>query len=177
MRRARRGERRASSAHASLAGAALASPVLANGRLISVAADGTIEGLLSGTNLAPETPVLNETARPLDAGDVTLRWLAVQDADGETPSYELRIDADGEVLSDWQQQIFLGAGVTSTEITATLTAGVTYTSRCGPATDTARCRAGRRPRRSRSRSSRRSRWATCRSPACGRRWTRPSRVT
>jgi outer membrane protein assembly factor BamB len=114
-------------AHASLAGAALASPVLANGRLISVATDGTIEGLLSATNLAPKTPVLNKTARPLDAGDVTLRWLAVQDADGETPSYELRIDADGEVLSDWQQQIFLGAGVTSTEITATLTPDVTYT--------------------------------------------------
>jgi outer membrane protein assembly factor BamB len=114
-------------AHATLAGAALASPVLANGRLISVAADGTIEGLLSGTNLAPATPVLNKTARPLDAGDVTLRWLAAQDADGETPSYELRIDSDGEVLSDWQQQIFLGTGVTSTDITATLTSGVTYT--------------------------------------------------
>jgi MYXO-CTERM domain-containing protein len=114
-------------ARATLAGAALASPVLANGRLLSVAADGTLEGLLSGTNLAPTTPVLGKTARPLDAGDVTLRWLAARDADGETPSYELRIDDDGEVLSDWQQQIFLGAGVTSTAITATLSPGVTYT--------------------------------------------------
>ena len=100
--------------------------MLANGRLISVATDGTIEGLLSGANRAPATPVLSTTARPLDAGDVTLRWLAAQDADGEAPSYELRIDSDGEVLTTWQQQIFLGVGTTSTEVTATLTPGVTY---------------------------------------------------
>ena len=43
-------------AQATLAGATLASPVLANGRLISVATDGTIEGLLSGANQAPATP-------------------------------------------------------------------------------------------------------------------------
>jgi outer membrane protein assembly factor BamB len=114
-------------AHAALAGAALASPVVANGRLISVAADGTVDGLLSGANQAPATPLLGKTSRPLDSADVQLRWLAAQDADGEVPSYELRIDADGEVLQSWQQQIFLPAGATSTEITATLTPGTTYT--------------------------------------------------
>ena len=44
---------------------------------------------------------------------MTLRWLPAADPDAELPSYEIRIDTDGELLETWQQQIYVGAGVTS----------------------------------------------------------------
>ncbi len=109
------------------AGATLASPVVANGRLINAATNGVTEGLLSSVNHPPSAPVLAANPRPLDAADVRLRWLPGTDPDGELPGYELRIDADGEVLQSWQQQIVLSAGVTSTTIAGSLSPGVTYT--------------------------------------------------
>ena len=110
-----------------VAGRALASPVMANGRLISVAENGTIEGHLSSVNHPPTAPVLAANPRPLDAADVTLRWSAAMDLDGEQPTYELRIDSDGELLESYAQQIFPGQGVTSVAVTAPLAPGVTYT--------------------------------------------------
>jgi len=109
-----------------VAGASLASPVVANGRLITIAMNGITQGLTSSTNRAPEAPIPAESARPLDAGDVTLRWMAASDPEGEVPSYELRIDADGELLESWQQQILLGAGQVSARITTPLQDGVRY---------------------------------------------------
>jgi outer membrane protein assembly factor BamB len=109
-----------------VAGAALASPVFANGRLISVATNGSVEGLASSVNHAPSSPTLAGNAHPLDAAEVTLRWLPAADPDAELPSYEVRIDADGEVLESWQHQLFVGSGVTSLALTVPLTAGVTY---------------------------------------------------
>ena len=51
------------------AGRALASPVLANGRLITVAENGTVEGRLSGVNHPPSAPVLAPNPNALDATD------------------------------------------------------------------------------------------------------------
>jgi outer membrane protein assembly factor BamB len=110
-----------------VAGRALASPVMANGRLITIAENGTIEARLSSVNHPPTAPVLAANPRPLDAADVTLRWSAAMDLDGEQPTYELRIDSDGEVLESYAQQIFPGQSVTSLAVTAPLASGVTYT--------------------------------------------------
>ena len=110
-----------------VAGAALASPVLANGRLITVASNGAIEGLGSSANHPPTAPILTGYGRPLDVSEVTLRWLPAVDPDAELASYEIRIDSDGEVLETWQQQLFVGPGTTSLAITAPLTVGSAYT--------------------------------------------------
>ncbi len=110
-----------------VAGRALASPVMANGRIITVAENGTVEGQLSSVNHPPTAPVLAANPRPLDAADVTLHWSAAMDPDGEQPTYEVRIDSDGEVLESYAQQIFPGQGVTSLAVTAPLAPGVTYT--------------------------------------------------
>jgi outer membrane protein assembly factor BamB len=108
-------------------GRALASPVMANGRIITVAEDGTVEGQLSSVNHPPTAPVLAANPRPLDAADVTLHWSAAMDLDGEQVTYELRIDSDGEVLESYAQQIFPGQGATSVAVTAPMMPGVTYT--------------------------------------------------
>ena len=92
-------------------GRALASPVMTNGRLITVAENGTVEGRLSGVNHPPTAPVLAANPRPLDAADVTLRWAPSMDLDGEQPTYELRLDADGEVLMSYAQQNLPRPGV------------------------------------------------------------------
>ena len=110
-----------------VAGRALASPVMANGRIITVAENGTVEGQLSSVNHPPTAPVLAANPRPLDAADVSLHWSPAMDLDGEQPTYELRIDSDGEVLESYAQQIFPGQGVTSQALTAPLAPGVTYT--------------------------------------------------
>ena len=110
-----------------VAGRALASPVMANGRLITVAENGTIEAQLSSVNHPPTAPVLAANPRPLDLADVTLHWSAAMDLDGEQATYELRIDSDGELLESYAQQIFPGQGVTSLAVTAPLAPGVTYT--------------------------------------------------
>ncbi len=111
----------------SVAGRALASPVVANGRLITVAESGVVEGQLSSVNHPPTAPILAANVRPFDSADVTLRWLPAVDPDAELPTYELRIDADGEVLQSFQQQLFPAQGATSMQVVAPLTAGVTYT--------------------------------------------------
>ncbi|HVZ87141.1 MAG TPA: PQQ-binding-like beta-propeller repeat protein [Polyangia bacterium] len=110
-----------------VAGRALASPVMANGRIITVAENGAVEGQLSSVNHPPAAPVLAASTYPLDSADITLRWLAATDPDAELPTYELRIDSDGEVLQSYAQQIFLGAGVTSTAVVGSFTPGTTYT--------------------------------------------------
>ena len=101
--------------------------MLANGRLITATIAGAIEGVASSVNHAPSAPVSAANPRPIDSADVTLRWLPAVDADAELPTYEIRIDSDGELLESWQQQIFVSQGVTSLHITAPLTEGVTYT--------------------------------------------------
>ncbi len=110
-----------------VAGRALASPVMANGRVVTAAENGTVEAQLSSVNHPPTAPVLAANPRPLDAADVSLHWSAAMDLDGEQPTYELRIDSDGEVLESYAQQIFPGQGVTSLVVTAPLAPGVTYT--------------------------------------------------
>jgi hypothetical protein len=110
-----------------VAGRALASPVVANGRLITVAESGVVEGRLSSVNHPPSAPILAANPHPFDSADVTLRWLPAVDPDAELPAYELRIDSDGEVLQTFQQQLFPAQGATSMPVIAQLTAGVTYT--------------------------------------------------
>jgi PQQ-like domain len=111
-----------------VAGRTLASPVMTNGRLITVAENGTIEGRLSSVNHPPTAPVLAANPRPLDAADVTLHWAASMDLDGEQSTYELRIDSDGEVLMSYAQQIFPEQGATSVAVVAPLMPGTTYTA-------------------------------------------------
>jgi len=110
-----------------VAGRALASPVMVNGRIITVAESNVVEGRLSSVNHPPTAPVLAASPRPLDLADVKLHWAAAMDLDGEQATYELRIDSDGEVLESYAQQIFPGQGVTSLAVTAPLAPGVTYT--------------------------------------------------
>jgi outer membrane protein assembly factor BamB len=107
-------------------GAALASPVLANGRLITATIAGAVEGLASSINHAPAAPVASANARPIDSADVTLRWLPAADPDAEQPSYEVRIDTDGELLESWQQQVHVAVGATSLKLTTPLVDGVKY---------------------------------------------------
>jgi outer membrane protein assembly factor BamB len=110
-----------------VSGPTLASPVVANGMLITTAFNGSTEALVSSLNHAPAAPIPADSTRPMDAAETpSLRWLPATDADAEQASYELRIDTDGEVLESWAQQILLGPGVTSTTLTSTLTPGVTY---------------------------------------------------
>jgi hypothetical protein len=71
--------------------------------------------------------VLAGTPHTLDAADVTLRWLPATDPDAELPTYEVRIDSDGEVLQSYTQQLFPGEGATSAAVAGPLTAGVVYT--------------------------------------------------
>lgn len=110
-----------------VAGPALASPALANGRLVTASFSGVVEGRLSGVNHPPAAPILAGNPNALDAADVTLRWLPAVDPDAELPTYELRIDTDGEVLQSYSQQVFPAQGATSMAIVAPLAAGVTYT--------------------------------------------------
>jgi outer membrane protein assembly factor BamB/chitodextrinase len=113
-------------ARQAVAGPALASPVVANGRLITASMGGVCEAMLSSVNHPPAAPIPAGNPAPADAGVVTLRWLPAPDPDAELPSYEVRIDTDGEVLQSWQQQVFAAAGVTSAAISG-LSPGVTYT--------------------------------------------------
>ncbi|MES1164338.1 MAG: fibronectin type III domain-containing protein, partial [Verrucomicrobiota bacterium] len=108
-------------------GPALASPVMANGRLITAAFAGVLEGQGSTANHPPAAPVLAGNPNTLDAADVTLRWLPATDPDAETPTYEVRIDTDGEVLQSYTQQLFPGQGATSVAVAPPLTEGVVYT--------------------------------------------------
>jgi outer membrane protein assembly factor BamB len=111
----------------SVAGPALASPVVANGRLITASFGGVVEGWLSAVNHPPAAPVPAANPAPLDASDVELHWLPATDPDAELPAYELRVDSDGEVLQSYAQRILLDPGTTSAHLTAPLSAGVTYT--------------------------------------------------
>jgi outer membrane protein assembly factor BamB len=110
-----------------VAGRALASPLVANGRLITVAESGVVEGQLSSVNHPPAAPILAGFPRPLDGADVTLRWSPALDPDAEQSTYELRIDTDGEILQSYQQQLFPAQGATSVQVPGPLAAGVTYT--------------------------------------------------
>ena len=132
-----------------VAGPALASPVVANGRLYVVAMSGTAEALSSSANHPPAAAIPAAEPRPLDAASVTLRWLPALDPDAELPAYELRIDSDGELLESWDQQLMLPAGTTSTAITAALRPGSTYTFASVPGTAAEPSPRGRLPRRSR----------------------------
>lgn len=111
----------------STAGPALASPVMANGRLIVASFSGAVEGYGSAVNHPPAAPILASNPNPLDASDVELRWLPAADADAELPAYELRLDNDGEVLQSYAQRVLLRPGTTSTSLSAPLIPGVTYT--------------------------------------------------
>jgi hypothetical protein len=125
-------------------------PCCANGRLITATIAGAIEALASSVNHAPSAPIAAPAARPFDRTEVTLRWLPAADPDAELPTYEVRIDDDGELLQDWQQQVHVGAGVTSAA--ADDAAGrrrEVLVRGARAATRAARCRAGRRWRRSR----------------------------
>ena len=110
-----------------VAGPALASPVMANGRLITAAFSGAVEGQASTANHPPSAPVLAGNPNTLDAADVTLRWLPATDPDAEMPAYEVRLDSDGEVLQSYTQQLFPGQGATSVALAPPLAEGVVYT--------------------------------------------------
>ncbi len=117
----------ADQADVTTAGRALASPVVANGRLITVAETGVVEARLSDVNHPPDAPLVASSPQPLDAAAVTLRWSAAMDADGDQPSYEVRVDTDGEVLQSWARRLVTRAGETSAALAGPWTQGTTYT--------------------------------------------------
>jgi len=110
-----------------VAGPALASPVLANGRLYTTTMNGTTQAFQSTVNHAPAAPAVAQYADSIDLATGSLSWSAAVDADGESAGYEVRIDADGELLEDWQEQLFVNAGMISAGVPASLVPGVTYT--------------------------------------------------
>jgi outer membrane protein assembly factor BamB len=110
----------------SLAGPALASPVMANGRLFSASVGGALDALLSSVNHPPTAPVPVSPVVPVDAFDVTLHWQPATDPDGEAASYELRVDRDGEVLQSWEQSVTVPAGAVSAHLDAPLEPGASY---------------------------------------------------
>ena len=112
--------------HGALAGPALASPVLANGRLFSASVGGALDALLSSVNHPPTAPVPVSPIVPVDAFDVTLHWQPATDPDGEAASYELRVDRDGEVLQSWEQSVTVPAGAVSAHLDAPLEPGASY---------------------------------------------------
>lgn len=113
--------------HYALAGAALASPALANGRLYTTAINGTTQAFASTSNHAPAAPVPANYTVAIDLSNPMLGWSAAVDPDGETTSYELRIDADGEILESWLQETQVSSGMTSARLAPQIVPGPTYT--------------------------------------------------
>ncbi|HEX4406298.1 MAG TPA: PQQ-binding-like beta-propeller repeat protein [Polyangia bacterium] len=109
-----------------LAGPALASPVLANGRLFSASVGGALDAFLSSVNHPPDAPAPISPGVPVDAFDVTLHWQPSIDPDGEASSYELRIDRDGEVLQSWEQSVTVSAGAVSAHLDVPLAPDASY---------------------------------------------------
>jgi len=97
---------------ASQAGPSLASPLMANGRIISVSVSGDVTGTLSSTNRPPSPPAptrATSTQPPLSV----LRWASALDPDGDSPSYEVRVGRDGAVggiFEDWERALETPAG-------------------------------------------------------------------
>lgn len=96
----------------SQAGPSLASPLMANGRIISVSVSGDVTGALSSTNRPPSPPAptrATSTQPPLSV----LRWASALDLDGDLLSYEVRVGRDGAlggILEDWERALETPAG-------------------------------------------------------------------
>ena len=83
------------------------SPVFANGRLFVATDAGILESFVSSTNEAPVPAILGMSPASGEnvSGRVTLRWGAAFDHEGEVLRYQVRLDDDGEVLHDWDEEI------------------------------------------------------------------------
>jgi outer membrane protein assembly factor BamB len=110
-----------------LSGPSRGSPLLANGRLVIGTDAGVIHSFQSHANAAPAAPAALMGAPEVDAVGVTLRWSAAIDPEGERPSYEVRLDDDGEVLHDADLRVLTGAGQLSLVVPAPLAPGRVYT--------------------------------------------------
>src|SRR5205814_3263672 len=109
-----------------LSGPTRGSPVLANGRLVIGTDAGVIHSFRSGANGAPAAPGLALTG-DVDASAVVLRWSAAADPEGERPSYEVRLDDDGEILHDADVRVVTAPGQLALEVPASLAPGRLYT--------------------------------------------------
>ena len=96
-----------------VAGPALASPVVANGMLIATAFNGITEALSSGVNHAPAAPSQPRAPVPSTPRSHGPAWLPATDADAEQPSYELRSTATVRFCRAGTSRSS-GPGVTST---------------------------------------------------------------
>ncbi len=82
----------------------LASPVVANARLLALSRPGTLHAF-QGANAPPGAPAgLSPDGVDLDAAPPSLSWSAAE------PEYAVRLDDDGEVLADWDFEAVVSGG-------------------------------------------------------------------
>jgi outer membrane protein assembly factor BamB len=111
-----------------VSGASRSSPVFANGRLIVATDRGTIHSLLSRSNrppVAPERSLSPADGSEVDRAPTELAWGSAPDPDADPVRYQIRLDDDGEVLRDWDQEL-TNLGQTSVRL-APLEPGKAYT--------------------------------------------------
>jgi hypothetical protein len=117
-----------------LDGDILSSPSIANGRLFIATMAGTLYAFAGDTG--SPTPANRPPAAPaggfnpsgfinITDNTPTLSWAASADPEGDPVSYLVRADDDGEVLRDWDFELFVdnsagGAPVTSAGIVAAI---------------------------------------------------------
>ncbi len=102
---------------APLSGPTRGSPVFANGQLVVATDAGTLHAFASSSNLPPGVSTggfLPSSGSTVDAQSIVLGWAAPSDPDGDTLTYQVRYDNDGEILHTWQKEL------TTTSTTAAL---------------------------------------------------------
>jgi hypothetical protein len=77
----------------------LASPVLANGRLLALSSAGTLHAF-QGANVPPDVSALAPDAAEFDDTPPTLSWTPSEPG----CSFVVRLDDDGEILLDWDYE-------------------------------------------------------------------------
>jgi len=102
-----------------------ASPVLANGRSFVATTAGTLHSWASRGNLPPGAPALTDGAtRAVNNVAPVVHWAGAMDPEGQTVTYQARLDSDGEILESWAYTITTGD--TTWRVAANLELGKTY---------------------------------------------------
>jgi len=113
---------------AALSGPSRAPLTVANAHLFVATDAGVVHAFRSEINYPPAAPFgLSPAAgRPLNLARPVLSWWAAMDPEGLPASYVVRVDQDGEILEDWQEEVPVAAGVTSVMLKTPLAEGHTY---------------------------------------------------
>lgn len=107
------------------AGPAGPSPILANGRSFVATTAGTLQSWASRGNLPPGAPAMTEGAtRAVNNVAPVVHWAAAMDPEGQTITYQARLDGDGELLESWAYTITTSD--TTWRVAGNLDVGKTY---------------------------------------------------